>query len=110
MSRLLFVVAVSCFIVCCGFPSQTNAALKWYTATVNQAGPSYESSHYEMRFLMDFGSSVKWMKAYPGREKEMLAVALSAISNGKRVKIYADFAVPANTTPMIKSIYILAEP
>jgi len=65
-----------------------NASAAWYTCTVNLAGPGYTNTYIN---LTDTSASPaftrRWFIADSARSKEMLAVALTAISNSMVVKV-----------------------
>lgn len=100
---ICFAVAMTFFVVF-GFSDNLHAAPLWYKVTVKQAGPNTDAGDYEVRFLVVIGTKTRWLKAAPGHEKEMLAVALSSIATGKQVRVFTDLLV--TPIPIIKNMYI----
>lgn len=105
MYRASIVVALLLGLVAL-FHSETLAAPQWYNGTIVMAGPYTEGDVYEMRFLIDFGSKRVWTRAVAGRQKEMLSVALTAISNGRQVSVYVDLDLQLDVIP-VKGMYII---
>jgi hypothetical protein len=93
------------------FSMQATAAWEWVTCNVDQVGPyllteGVNGSHI---YLTDTAEPPAWegskkMFISPSRGKEYLAVALTALASGKRVKVYI---VPSATFPTINGIYVV---
>lgn len=67
------------------------AAAAWYTCTVNQAGPFGVAESSSVRiFLTDDGAAWEGSKEFKvnvSRANSFLAVALTAMANGKKVRV-----------------------
>ena len=85
---------------------ESGAAQQWYTCRVQQAGPGGALTLVK---LTDTASSPaftgKWFLAPADRAKEILAVALTAMSNGMTVRVSTDIGVP-DEYPSIYSFYL----
>jgi hypothetical protein len=85
-----------------------SVTLEWYTCTVKKAGPGGNKQVFIT--LDDAGGQFtdKTFVAVKGREKEMLAVALTALGNSAMVSVsvdpYSD-VIP----PIIHDIYLLKQ-
>lgn len=84
----------------------TTVALEWYTCTVTKAGAGGKKQVFIT--LTDAGGSFtdKTFAAIKGREKEMLAVALTALTSSVTVYVSID---PSSEVipPIIYDIYLL---
>ena len=74
------------------FTTDASAAAQWFTCTVEMAGPS--GGKILIR-LTDSSSAFtnKWFTAPAESGKEMLAVALTAMNSGMRVRVSADLSL-----------------
>ncbi|MFP3868559.1 MAG: hypothetical protein ACLFUU_10420 [Desulfobacteraceae bacterium] len=83
------------------------AAETWYTCTVKWAGPQINPYKVRIHLTRSVGTPgfTKTCVAPVGREKEMLAVALTAISSNKPVLVLID---ESQTIPLIKGIRLRA--
>ena len=85
---------------------ESSAAPQWYTCTVLQAGPGGAVTLVKLK---DTASSPafasKWFLAPADRAKEILAVALTAMSNGMTVRVSLDLSVP-DEYPPISAFYL----
>jgi hypothetical protein len=82
-----------------------HAASEIFTCTVNQAGPSGT----DVRIMLSDNSPApsftnKWFKATVGQENRMLAVAVSAMINKKKVSVVVDPELPS--PPEISALYL----
>jgi hypothetical protein len=84
------------------FATDSSAAPDWYTCTVDAAGPGWASIYVELTSAPAFTG--KWFIIPTENGKEILAVALTAMTNGMQVLIYAD---PSLSNPPIYTFYIL---
>jgi hypothetical protein len=83
---LLFLLGVLVLLI-----PAANAGNSWYTCTVLEAGPAGGKDAVHIKLTDNGGAfSGKWFRARTGREKEMLALALAAMSNAKDVRVYTD--------------------
>lgn len=76
-----------------------------FTCTVNQAGPSGT----DVRIMLTDNSPApsfanKWFKAPVGQENRMLAIAVSAMINKKKVSVLVDPGLPSPTE--ISALYL----
>ena len=85
------------------FATESDAAEQWYSCYVENVGPAFGRVYIA---LTDTSSSFqqKWFLAPTGQEKEMLATALTAISNEKVVSVYTDLSI--SPYPTILAIYM----
>lgn len=82
--------------------------LEWYTCTVTKAGPGGKKQVFIT--LTDAGGQFteKTFAAAKGREKEMLAVALTALTTSATVSISINPSSYVNP-PVIYDIYLLKQ-
>ena len=85
--------------------SPASAASAWYNCNVTQAGPSGA----EVRVMLTHSATTpaftsKWFKAPKGMENRMLAVAMAALTNNKKVAVLVDPA--AADIPEIAALYL----
>lgn len=77
------------------------AAQQWFTCRVQLAGPGGAATLVK---LTDTSSTPaftsKWFLAPADRAKEILAVALTAMSNGMTVRVSIDLSVPDEYPPI----------
>ncbi|MHC1727622.1 MAG: hypothetical protein AB9866_16735 [Syntrophobacteraceae bacterium] len=105
--RVILVIAVVMTSVFGLYTPEAKAAAAWYTCSVLEAGPAPVYSWGKYRFKLTDDGAVftgKYFYAETGFEKEMLAVALTAIANGKKVKIYAD---NSGSVPKVTLMYLV---
>jgi hypothetical protein len=81
-------------------------SLEWYTCTVTKAGPGGKKQVFINLTEADSLFTDKTFSALKGREKEMLAVALTALTNNVAVSVSID---PSSTAdpPLIYDIFLL---
>jgi len=84
-AKKVFLTMTVVFSIVAIFAVSAHAA--WYTCTVEQAGTGWKN-HVYIR-LSDTGGSFTnvCFVAPDGRKKEMLAIALTAMTNGKNVSV-----------------------
>jgi hypothetical protein len=99
-----FILLLAALIVVTFFTlkSETQAAEAWYTAAVVMAGPGWGATFICLTSSGNFTN--KYMLTRSDQSKDQLAVALTAISLGKYVMVYAD---PTLGTPTVQAIYIV---
>jgi hypothetical protein len=103
-SRWLPLIVLFCLAVAIG-PVRAEAASSTFSCTVNQAGPSGT----EVRIMLSDNSPApsftnKWFKAPVGQENRMLAIAVSAMINKKKVSVVVDPELPS--PPEISALYL----
>jgi len=86
---ILFVIALTIIL-----PIQPTQAAEWYTCRVDEAGPTGTKTVVKI-YLTDIAEVPSFeektvFSAQTGREKEMLAVALVALSNELKVRAQLD--------------------
>jgi hypothetical protein len=88
------------------FVTDSNAAVVWYTVEVIAAGPMETGGVYVR--LVDTASpqgfAEQWFSVPPNIGKEVLAVALTAVTTGTQVMIAAEMST---SPPTILRFYIL---
>ena len=79
----------------------------WYTCTVNMAGAGWGTHCYiklsDTAATPDFEN--KWFVALDSQEKEMLATALTAMTNGLNVLVYVD---SPDIYSIIRAMYLMS--
>ncbi len=99
----LALVGLVCGLVL-AFSVSAYAAAATYTCTVNSAGPQAAgTANYKMAIKLTSTPGTKTFVAPTGKEKEFLAVALTAIANGKKVSVVIDWAA----TNVLATMYLL---
>ncbi len=105
--KIVLMVALMFFLFSLSMPvvfTDRAEAASWYTCNVLEVGVAGSDKVYILLEDLDtFGR--KWFSARPGREKEMLAMALTAISNNMRVHILATLA--ASGPSPIYTMYLM---
>ena len=85
-----------------------SAEQAWYECTINMAGPGSSSTYI---ILTDTAAAPeftnKWFVATADRAKEMLVVALTAISNDLMVKVRID--LDDGDVPSIRTLFLMDE-
>jgi hypothetical protein len=102
---LALLLLLTCIVVATSVQAST-AVLEWYTCTVTKAGPGGKKQVFIT--LTDAGGlfTDKTFAAAKGREKEMLAIALAALTNNLTVSVSC--SPLSDTTPaIIYEIYLL---
>ena len=88
------------------FAASAHAANAWYTCTVVNVGPSFGGYYV---YLDDEGTAFEtagkaWFRLRVGQQKEMLATALTAMSNSEFVWVNVDIALAGE--PMLNAMYL----
>jgi len=107
--RKLAISAPAFFFIFFCLITQSHAAAEWYDGTVVQAGvinaqlPTTYKMQMKVRITTPgfYYNIVQTCYAPEGREKEMLALALTAMVNERRIRILFD---PAVSVPVIRSL------
>jgi hypothetical protein len=86
--------------------AKATITLEWYTCTVKKAGTGEKKQVFITLTEVNETFTDKIFVAAKGREKEMLAVALTALTNNGTVSIGIDQFSDA-TPPIIYEIYLL---
>jgi hypothetical protein len=81
-----------------------NASAGWYTCTINKVGPGWSNIYVSLTDNDTSAFADRWFIAKSDTSKEMLAVALTAISNGLSVEVNLSGATQYST---INSMYVL---
>lgn len=82
--------------------TDSSAAADWHTCTVDAAGPGWDSIY--IKLTAPAFPAGKWFTVAAQSGKEILAVALTAMSNGMQVMIFADASL---SNPPIYTFYML---
>ncbi|OIP90873.1 MAG: hypothetical protein AUK24_03740 [Syntrophaceae bacterium CG2_30_49_12] len=105
--KMIGLMVVIVFSMVCLLTIGASAQQRWFICSVNYAGPGGPSTYI---MLTDADSppafTGKWFLAPDDRAKEMLAVALTAMTNGMKVAIFAD---AEGTYPYLYSFYLLQQ-
>jgi hypothetical protein len=83
------------------FAADASAAPDWHICTVDAAGPGWASIYVQLTSSVFSG---KWFIIPVENGKEILATALTAMSNGMQVMIWADATL---SNPPIYTFYML---
>jgi hypothetical protein len=109
MTKRIRLIAMIVMLAGAYFVTDANAAVAWYTAQVNMAGPNSGGGTYIN--LTDTAPSPafagRWFTAPASIDREMLATALTAIANGMKVFVATD--VSLGGYPPIIAIYIIGD-
>jgi hypothetical protein len=102
-TRWLRLIALFCLALAVS-TVRAEAVSSTFSCTVNQAGPSGT----EVRIMLSDNSPAptfanKWFKAPVGQENRMLAIAVSAMINKKKVNVVVDPELPS--PPEISALY-----
>jgi hypothetical protein len=100
MSKKIGLMVIVAMLATALFVSDSNAAPGWYTCTVEYAGPGYGGVYIQ---LSSASFSTRWFSVPASIQKEILAVALTAMSNGMLVLVNADLTI---TQPPILAFYL----
>lgn len=101
MKRMMVVLVIAIGLCSMFSTAPAYAAASWQVGTVIEAGPVNATSdvNYRMRFIVEVVVSGKatqfYLNAPTGKEKEMLAVALAAMSTTRQVRVMLDPTLPA---------------
>jgi hypothetical protein len=103
-AKRIGLIAVIAFGIMCVLTMNAGAQSAWYTCSVVSVGPTAWGTYI---CLTDTSSSPaftnRWFQFPPNHAKEMLAVALTAMSNSMNVTIYSD---PEEYFPYLYVIYL----
>jgi len=108
----LFLLTMGILIPALLVPARANAAMDWYVCSVEQAGPAGtgDAVHIMLSDTADPPAfSDLWFQAPDGRQKEHLAVALTAMSLDMKVNVRVDPDEPELSERIIKRIFLLKE-
>jgi hypothetical protein len=104
MAKKIFLMLMVVMVATAYFTIDSNAAGGWYTCTVVMAGPGGGNIYIQLTDKSGSFTS-KWFTAPAAKSKEMLAVALTAMSNGLSVRVYTDTSLSGY--PQISSFYLM---
>jgi hypothetical protein len=103
---LALILSLTLIFVAASVHSKATITLEWYTCTVKKAGPGEKKQVFITLTEVNGAFTDKTFVAVKGREKEMLAVGLTAMTNNGTVSIGIDQFSDA-TPPIIQEIYLL---
>ena len=83
-SKIIYILVISLFAVLVS--SQAYAGT--YVCDVTEAGAVGPAAEVQIRLTSTGSFTNQWFKARTGREKEMLAVALTALASGLKVRVW----------------------
>lgn len=103
---IIVIVIFICLITCLCVVGY--AAVVASDATVISAGPYNSGSSSLTVFSLKVGTSTtaKYFKSPPGREKEMLAVAIAAMTGSRKIRVYKDTTSLGGSTPASATVII----
>ncbi len=103
--RVLVVMVALCGMMAL-LVSSSYAANAWYTCQVTEAGPGWGDTYIRMDDVDTPGgwADSKWFKCKDAEEKQALATAFTAMSNGQSVRINVD--LNSGSYPLINAIYL----
>jgi hypothetical protein len=93
---------VFCAALLCA--TDASAELGWYNCTVNYAGPGGDTIYIKLGDTANTPAFVnKWFVANENMQNQMLAVALTAMTNNQTVRVRVD---PTIRYPTIYAMYL----
>ena len=103
MVKKVFVMMVVVLSMIAIFAINAHASA-WYTCTVEMAGPGWSVTYIK---LTDTGGAFthKWFRALSYRQKELLAVALTAMTNNMHVLVNVD--ISESPYPTLGTMYLI---
>lgn len=104
--RIIFLVMVV-MLACTFFAPNSYAAEACYNATVINAGPNSGFVYVQLTSVQFPAPTTRWFQARTTQQKEILAIALTAITADMGVLACMDLAV--GTYPTITAMYISIE-
>lgn len=102
MSKKIGLMVIVAMLATALFVSDSSAAAAWYTCTVEYAGPAYGGVYIQ---LSSASFSTRWFSVPTSIQKEILAVALTAMSNGMQVLVNTDLV--SSSQPSILAFYLI---
>ena len=102
MCKKIGLLAMVVIVAGAFFATDSSAAPAWYTCTVDAVGPGWQSLYVQLTSASAFSGN--WYNLPTENGREILAVALTAMTNGMQVLIYADAAL---NNPPIYTFYML---
>ncbi|MBN2467585.1 MAG: hypothetical protein JXD19_05485 [Deltaproteobacteria bacterium] len=103
MLKKLGLMVIMAMLATAFFVTDSSAAPAGYNCTVDATGPYSGTIYIQLTSASNFTG--KWFTAPAGMQKEILAIALTAMSNGFTVFVYADLG--AGSVPPIQGLYLL---
>ena len=102
--KKIFLMMVVAFSMVALFAINIYAA-QWYTCTVVMAGPGYGSTYV---LLTDKNRTFtnRWFRALSTQQKEILATALTAMTNNVKVKVGLDDSTAYSS---IRAMYLMQQ-
>jgi hypothetical protein len=103
MAKKIGMMAMIVILAAVYFTTDSNAAAAWYACKVEMAGPGWGTIYLQ---LTDKSASFtkKWFIPAANSSNEMLATALTALSNGLMVTVYTD--TNQSGYPQILALYL----
>jgi hypothetical protein len=93
-------------VFCAAFLCATHASADtaWYTCTIDRIGPAGSTVYVMVSDTAEPAAfTKKWCKCSEGLKNQMLAVGLTAFTNGQTISIRID---PAVSYPTINNMYL----
>lgn len=101
MSKKIGLMVIVTMLATALLVSDSSAAVTWHTCTVDLVGPEGGNVYIQ---LTSSAFTKRWFIVPATSQKEVLAVALTALANGMTVKISTDLSLSGN--PPILAIYL----
>lgn len=102
MGKKIGLLAMVVIVAGAFFATDSSAAAAWYTCTVDAVGPGWQSTYIQLTSASAF--TRKWFTVSLENGREVLAVALTAMTNGMQVLVYADASL---NNPPVYTFYML---
>ena len=102
-AKKVFLTMAVVFTMVAIFAVSTHAGV-WYTCTVDRAGTGWNDHVYIMLSATGGSFTNVCFTAPDGRKKEMLAIALTAMTTGKNVSVNLSSTTPGS---VILEVYLL---
>lgn len=101
MQKKIVILLMVCALATVSFVNVVQAAPAWWTVQVVRIGPTTGASYVQLKEKN--GKFTGWWKLPTAKEKEFLAVLLTALANNKEVTAYID---PAKQYVALTNCYI----
>jgi hypothetical protein len=104
-AKRMVLIGAMVFGMMCLLPTNTNAACQWYTCSIVELGQASSVTYIRLTDTAESPAfNSKWFIAPANKAKEILALALTAMTNDMKVQVYADLA--AGVYPSLWTFYL----
>jgi len=110
MARLTYLISVMLFSLILSFIAPAaHAGQQWYVCSIVKVGQSGGRDYVQLTHVPNEGAAAftaRYFKLPAEKAREMLAVALSAVTGGFKVEVYVDGQIEYSD---LYAMYLLAE-